>query len=242
MERGWFRAYVLYLDDEPIAFWQGHAYRGVVLDRRARASTPRTRDLRVGNYVLFKLIADLCADDVDRHARLRLRRRRVQAPLRRPQLARSRTCIVFAPTAKGIRTNAVRSARAGAVAGSRAARCATATALARVKRRWRDRLRSRPADARVRRLVLVSLRSSSSASRSSRERCSLDQPIALLPRRRRRRGSARAIWALLTELDRYDEWNPYITRASGNVEVGARRSTSGSSPPARMPRRSRRRS
>ena len=41
MERGWFRAYVLYLDGEPIAFWQGHAYRAPSRPA-SRASTPRT--------------------------------------------------------------------------------------------------------------------------------------------------------------------------------------------------------
>jgi hypothetical protein len=30
-----------------------------------------------------------------------------------------------------------------------------------------------------------------------------------------------AIWALLTQFDRYDEWNPYITGASGTATVGS---------------------
>jgi hypothetical protein len=30
-----------------------------------------------------------------------------------------------------------------------------------------------------------------------------------------------AIWSLLTEFDRYDEWNPYITRARGDASVGS---------------------
>jgi hypothetical protein len=30
-----------------------------------------------------------------------------------------------------------------------------------------------------------------------------------------------AIWSLLTDFDRYSEWNPYITRASGTPRVGA---------------------
>lgn len=33
--------------------------------------------------------------------------------------------------------------------------------------------------------------------------------------------SRASIWSLLTELDRYEEWNPYITRASGRARVGA---------------------
>lgn len=30
-----------------------------------------------------------------------------------------------------------------------------------------------------------------------------------------------AIWALLTQFDRYHEWNPYITQASGTAAVGS---------------------
>ena len=52
MERGWFRAYVLYLDGEPIAFWQGQAYNGV-FSTGVPGFDPAYADLRVGNYVLF---------------------------------------------------------------------------------------------------------------------------------------------------------------------------------------------
>ena len=61
MERGWFRAYVLYLDGEPIAFWHGHAYRGVFSTGVPGFDRAHAED-RVGNYVLLKLIADLCSD------------------------------------------------------------------------------------------------------------------------------------------------------------------------------------
>jgi hypothetical protein len=30
-----------------------------------------------------------------------------------------------------------------------------------------------------------------------------------------------AIWALLTDVEHYDDWNPYITRASGRATVGS---------------------
>ena len=60
-EHGWFRAHMLYLDGAPIAFCGGEGFR-----ERFRygipAYDPEYSDYRVGNYVLMKLIEDLCED------------------------------------------------------------------------------------------------------------------------------------------------------------------------------------
>ena len=62
MDRGWFRAYVLYLEGRPVAYWHGSGYRGV-FHVGIPAYDPALANLSVGTYVLMQLIADLCADD-----------------------------------------------------------------------------------------------------------------------------------------------------------------------------------
>jgi CelD/BcsL family acetyltransferase involved in cellulose biosynthesis len=137
MERGWFRAYVLYLDDEPIAFWQGQAYNGV-FSTGVPGFDPAYSDHRVGNYVLFKLIADLCADEsIDT-----LDYGFGDAEYKRRFGTRSweeQDVHLFAPTAKGLRTNAIRSSLLTAVAGSTRL-LGRNNVLDRIKKGWRDRL------------------------------------------------------------------------------------------------------
>jgi CelD/BcsL family acetyltransferase involved in cellulose biosynthesis len=59
--RGWFRGYMLYLRDKPVAFWHGHAYRGsfgVV----ATGFDPAYAEDRPGTYLLMRAVEDLSAD------------------------------------------------------------------------------------------------------------------------------------------------------------------------------------
>jgi len=128
---------VLYLDREPIAFWQGHAYRGV-FSTGVPGFDPAYASLRVGNYVLFKLIADLC-DDPEMHT---LDYGFGDAEYKRRFGTRSRDeqdLHLWAPTAKGLRVNAVRSAVGAAVAGGTRL-LERSDRLGRLKRGWRDRL------------------------------------------------------------------------------------------------------
>jgi hypothetical protein len=62
LERGWFRSFVLYLDGEPVAFCGGEAYKGR-FTYGIPGYDPAYGDYRVGNYVLMKMIEDLCADE-----------------------------------------------------------------------------------------------------------------------------------------------------------------------------------
>ena len=61
-ERGWFRAYVLYLDGAPVAFCGGESYKGRFY-YGIPGYDPAFRDYRVGSYILVRMIGDLCADD-----------------------------------------------------------------------------------------------------------------------------------------------------------------------------------
>ena len=61
MDRGWFRGYVLYLDDAPAAFWHGNAYRGV-FGIGATGFHPAFADARPGTYLLMRVVEDLAAD------------------------------------------------------------------------------------------------------------------------------------------------------------------------------------
>jgi hypothetical protein len=60
-EHGWFRAHMVYLDGAPIAFCGGEGFK-----ERFRygipAYDPEYSGYRIGNYVLMKLVEDLCED------------------------------------------------------------------------------------------------------------------------------------------------------------------------------------
>jgi Acetyltransferase (GNAT) domain len=60
-ERGWFRGFVLYLDGVPAAFWHGTAYRGVFYTGPT-GYDPAHRDLRLGTYVLARMVQELCGE------------------------------------------------------------------------------------------------------------------------------------------------------------------------------------
>jgi CelD/BcsL family acetyltransferase involved in cellulose biosynthesis len=62
MDRGWFRAYVLYLEGRPVAFWHGLGYAGI-FRTGVPAYDPSLANLNLGTYLLMRLIADLCADE-----------------------------------------------------------------------------------------------------------------------------------------------------------------------------------
>jgi CelD/BcsL family acetyltransferase involved in cellulose biosynthesis len=136
LERGWLRAWVLYVDERPVAFWMGDAYRG-----RFRSMIPGYDPdwavHRVGNFILMHMIEQLCEDpDVqildfgfgDVEYKERLAERNWSAG----------DVFVFAPTFKGVRVNLVRSTLV--TLNATAMRLARSLGIAgRVKRSWRRR-------------------------------------------------------------------------------------------------------
>jgi CelD/BcsL family acetyltransferase involved in cellulose biosynthesis len=137
LERGWFRAWVLYRGGTPIAFWQGS-----VFDRVYRSGTtgfhPEYAVHRVGTYLLMRVIEDLCADSgvdvLDYGLGDAEYKRRFGS-----DSWQERDVVVFAPTLRGVRLNATRSAILGSALGAK--RVLTRIGLSdRVKKTWRRRL------------------------------------------------------------------------------------------------------
>jgi CelD/BcsL family acetyltransferase involved in cellulose biosynthesis len=62
LEKGWFRAYMLYIEDEPVAFWTGFAYGGVFGWRGVTGYDPEYRRYGVGRFLLVCMIEDLARD------------------------------------------------------------------------------------------------------------------------------------------------------------------------------------
>jgi CelD/BcsL family acetyltransferase involved in cellulose biosynthesis len=62
LARGWYRAHVLYVDEQPIAFWTGFSYGGTFGWRGATGYDPAYARLSPGTYVLVKLLEDLSRD------------------------------------------------------------------------------------------------------------------------------------------------------------------------------------
>jgi len=139
LEHGWVRAYVLYRGSEPIAYWLCSTYRGRLV-LRTTGFLGEYASHRVGIYLLMRVIEDACADPsldvLDFGPGDAAYKRQFSSDSRV-----ERNVVVFAPTFRGRRINATRSAVLGLA--SLAHRALDATRLTdAVKSRWRGRLRA----------------------------------------------------------------------------------------------------
>jgi hypothetical protein len=137
LERGWFRVWVLSLDGAPVAFWPGWLYNGSFYIGTP-GYEPGLSEYRLGQYVLMRLIADLCVDpQVDvcdfGGGDAEYKRRFASESWEETDV------LIFAPTLKGARLNAMRTAVAS---GARALRWAVAKlgVEEKLKQAWRRRL------------------------------------------------------------------------------------------------------
>lgn len=62
LEKGWFRAYLLYVGSRPVSFWTGFAYAGTFGWRGATGYDPAYRRFGVGKYLLSVLLDDLARE------------------------------------------------------------------------------------------------------------------------------------------------------------------------------------
>jgi CelD/BcsL family acetyltransferase involved in cellulose biosynthesis len=135
--RGWLRAYVLYVDGAPQAFWIGLAYNGVLFTGPT-GYNPELASLRLGTYVLMRMIDDVCKDDDVRVVDFGIG----DAEYKRHFGSESwleEDGLLFAPTLRGVRVNLTRAALIQAATAARNV-AESAPALRNVKRRWRARL------------------------------------------------------------------------------------------------------
>jgi CelD/BcsL family acetyltransferase involved in cellulose biosynthesis len=137
MEHGWFRGYVLYLDGRPVAFHHGELYGGRFRHGRP-GYDPELAHLRIGTFLLLRLFDDLC-----RHPDARVVDYGVgDADYKRRFGTRSRregNVVVYAPTARAVTVNVVRSSLVAGV-GLAKRGLKRSTLYGRVKRGWRRRL------------------------------------------------------------------------------------------------------
>jgi len=137
LERGWFRAYLLYLDDRPIAFWHGCAYNGTFAIG-SPGYDPEFSAYRVGMFLQMRMIEDLCRDESIHtldygHGDAEYKRRFGSEDWDEADV------LIFAPTSRGVALNVARTSTGALSRGAR--RVLAGTGLdTRLKRRWRRRL------------------------------------------------------------------------------------------------------
>lgn len=62
LEKGWFRAYMLYIGDRPVSFWTGFAYGETFGWRGVTGYDPEFRSFGVGKYLLSTMLDHLARD------------------------------------------------------------------------------------------------------------------------------------------------------------------------------------
>lgn len=141
LDRGWFRAYVLYLDGAPIAFWPGYAYGGTFFIGTP-GYDPAYAHHRVGQFLQAEMTEALCRDEEIEYLDYGFGDSEYKRRFGNESWEEA-DILLFAPTFKGIRVRAVRTAVASSV--GLAKRVLGGERAARLKKEWRRRLAARDA-------------------------------------------------------------------------------------------------
>ena len=137
LERGWFRTWVLYVGEDPVAFWPGWTYGGAFYIGTP-GYDPALAEYRLGTYILMRIIEELCTDP--EVATIDYGPGDSEYKRRFSNVEWDETdVLVFAPTFRGARINLTRTA---IVRGESVARRAVKRAGVeqRLKQAWRRRL------------------------------------------------------------------------------------------------------
>jgi CelD/BcsL family acetyltransferase involved in cellulose biosynthesis len=133
--RGWFRGYMLYLRDKPVAFWHGNTYRGS-FGVTTTGFDPAYAEDRPGTYLLMRALEDLAGEGTTHAIDFGFG----DADYKRhfgDGFVEEQDVGVFEPRPKPLALNAVHSALGGATAGARAVAAGTG-ALGNVRKQRRE--------------------------------------------------------------------------------------------------------
>jgi len=140
--RRWLRAYVLYVDATPRAFWNGLVYHRTFYTWTT-GYDPAYREYHPGTFLLAHIFTDLCSNDEVLQIDFGYgdaQYKRSYCDIERPDAS----IYIFAPTVSGVGMNAARSAATLAREGVRNALKAT-NLWSTARRKWRSHLERRAA-------------------------------------------------------------------------------------------------
>jgi len=139
-DRKWLRAYVLYIDGNPTAFWNG-LLLGKTFFTGTTGFDPAFRDYRLGTFLLERMIEDLCKERIAEAVDFGFGDAQYKKDLCDQSWEES-SVYLFAPTFKGALLNGLRTVPA--MVSNAAQQVLTKTGLLpRVKKIWRDYLTPR---------------------------------------------------------------------------------------------------
>jgi hypothetical protein len=106
LNKGWFRAYILYINRMPVAFWHGLYYKNIFLTQ-STGYDPAYKYYHPGNYLLMKIVEQSCTNNTKY-----IDFARGDAEYKRRygnQAWKECSFYIFAPTLKGLKISIIRS-------------------------------------------------------------------------------------------------------------------------------------